>query len=131
MTAVIDASVLTAFYASADVTEALRNRLAATSAWFAPVHLDVEVLSALRRLAHVSSAVAASVPAALAHLSGFPLRRMPLAPLLDRMWELRQNITPCEAAYVALAEKLDAPLLTLDRRLAGANGARCSFEVLM
>ena len=126
----MDASVLTAFYASPDVTAAIKTRLRATAAWFAPAHVDVEVVCALRRLSRASSALDASMPAALAHLSGFPLRRMPLAPLLKRIWELRDNVTAYDAAYVALAEKLDAPLLTLDRRLANASGTRCSIELL-
>jgi hypothetical protein len=47
---------------------------------------------------------------------------MPLPPLLQRIWELRDNVTPYDSAYVVLAEQLDAPLLTFDRRLSGASG---------
>jgi predicted nucleic acid-binding protein len=59
-----------------------------------------------------------------------PLRRYPHGPLLSRIWELRDNLTVYGAAYVALAEALDAPLLTVDARLARAPGVRCQVELL-
>jgi predicted nucleic acid-binding protein len=55
---------------------------------------------------------------------------MPIAPLLDRMWQLRNNITPYDGAYVALAERLDATLLTCDAKLAAASGAKCEFDLI-
>lgn len=55
---------------------------------------------------------------------------MPLAPLLQRIWELRDNLTAYDAAYVALAERLDATLITCDGKLAGASGPRCAFELI-
>lgn len=63
-------------------------------------------------------------------LTGFPIRRMPLAPFLDRIWELRANVTAYGAAYIALAEKLDAPVITCEARSATASGSRCTFEVI-
>lgn len=51
---------------------------------------------------------------------------MPLAPLLQRIWALRDNVT----AYVALAEKLRGPLITCDSKLAGASGPRCTFDLI-
>ncbi len=71
-----------------------------------------------------------TVPAALIHLAGFPIRRMPVPPLLERMWELRDNVTPYDAAYIALAERLDAALVTCDARLASANGPTCTFDLI-
>jgi len=59
-----------------------------------------------------------------------PLRRAPHRPLLDRCWELRENLSAYDAAYVALAELLDAVLLTADARLAKAPGPRCRVELL-
>jgi len=53
-------------------------------------------------------------PTALMHLAGFPLRRMPIAPRLERMWQLRRNTTAYDAACVALAERLESPLITSD-----------------
>ncbi|MDQ3592779.1 MAG: type II toxin-antitoxin system VapC family toxin [Actinomycetota bacterium] len=129
--AVIDASVLTAFYAADDPRRtAVAARLAVGDALFAPAHLDAEVVSALRGIAQRSPALRPAVPTALRHLAGFPIRRMPLAPLLQRMWELRDNVTAYDAAYVALAERLDGPLVTSDSKLAASSGARCTFEVI-
>ena len=101
------------FYLSDDPRRAdVVSRLSAGDALYAPAHLDAEVIAALRGLARVKPAVERTVPAALRHLAGFPIRRMPLGPLLDRMWELRSNVTAYGAAYVALAEQLTAPVIT-------------------
>ena len=130
--AVVDASVFTSFYAADDPRRDLvAARLAVGDALFAPAHLDAEVVSALRGLARSNPVLSASVPAALHHLAGFPIRRMALAPLLSRMWELRDNVTPYDAAYVALAERLDARLVTGDSKLAAVTGPRCEFELIM
>ena len=129
--AVIDASVLTVFYASDDPRHAaVAARLGAGDALFAPAHMDVEVASALRGLARRNPMVRAAVPGALSHLSGFPIRRMPLAPMLQRIWELHDYISPYDAAYVALAERLDGPLLTCDGKLTAATGSRCTFDLI-
>jgi predicted nucleic acid-binding protein len=129
--AVVDASVLVAFYAAEDPRRAaVSARLAVGDALFAPAHLDAEIVFALRGLSQRKRALSEAVPGALRHLAGFPIRRMPLAPLLQRIWELRDNITASDAAYVTLAERLDGPLLTCDGKLAGARGPRCRFELI-
>ncbi|MHB1063023.1 MAG: type II toxin-antitoxin system VapC family toxin [Georgenia sp.] len=127
--AVIDASVLVAFYAADDPRHALvAERLSSGDALFAPAHLDVEIVSALRGLARNNPRLERVVPDALEHLAGFPIRRTPVPPLLDRIWELRHNITAYDAAYVALAERLDAVLVTCDTKLVNASGPRCAFD---
>ena len=129
--AVIDASILTAFYAADDPRrDAVSARLVAGDALFAPAHVDAEVVSALRGIARRNPVVRTAVPGALRHLAGFPIRRMPLAPMLQRMWELQDNITPYDAAYVALAERLDGPLITCDGKLTAVKGARCTFDLV-
>lgn len=70
------------------------------------------------------------MPAALRHLASFVIRRLPLAPLLERMRELRDNVTPYDAAYIAIAERLDAPPLTRDGKLAATSGPTCRFELI-
>ncbi|MBE7190391.1 type II toxin-antitoxin system VapC family toxin [Jatrophihabitans endophyticus] len=128
----MDASVLVAFYVSDDPRrDDVVARLAAGDALYAPAHLDAEVVSALRGLVRAVPGRESAVPVALRHLAGFPIRRLPLAPLLDRMWELRANVTAYDAAYVALAEQLDAPVITCDAKLASASGPRCSFETII
>jgi predicted nucleic acid-binding protein len=129
--AVIDASVVTAFYAADDPRRGMVvARLTTGDALFAPAHLDAEVVSALRGMSRRSPALAAAAPEALRHLAGFPIRRMPLAPLLQRIWQLRDNLTAYDAAYVALAEQLDAPLVTSDAKLAGSSGPRCTIDLI-
>ena len=129
--AVVDASVLAAFYAADDPRRAaVVECLAVGHALFAPAHLEAEVVSALRGMARGNAVLSQAVPSALRHLAGFPIRRMPLAPLLERMWELRGTITAYDAAYVALAERLKGPLITCDAKLTAASGARCSFDLV-
>jgi predicted nucleic acid-binding protein len=67
---------------------------------------------------------------ALLDLADMPLRRHPHTMLLERAWEVRHSLSACDAVYVALAELLDAPLLTCDRRLAEARGHRAVVELL-
>jgi predicted nucleic acid-binding protein len=59
-----------------------------------------------------------------------PITRVPVGPLLQRAFELRANVTAYDACYVALAEALDCPLVTTDRRLANASAITCVTEVL-
>jgi predicted nucleic acid-binding protein len=67
---------------------------------------------------------------AMSDLRALPLRRTPHRPLLARCWELRDNLTIYDAAYVALAEALEVLLLTGDSRLARATGPACTIEAL-
>jgi predicted nucleic acid-binding protein len=67
---------------------------------------------------------------ALADYADFPIRRYPHDFLLPRVWDLRDNLTAYDAAYVALAEVLDATLLTHDRKLATAGGHQARIELL-
>ncbi|MBA8822988.1 putative nucleic acid-binding protein [Saccharopolyspora lacisalsi] len=128
--AVVDASVLTAFYvAGAPRPPQAVRRLSAGHALFAPARFDAEIVSALRGVAEGNAVLAEAVPGALRHLAGSSVRRVPVAPLMERMWGLRHNITACDAAYVALAEQWDADLITCDAKLAGSGG-RCRFDVV-
>jgi predicted nucleic acid-binding protein len=88
----------------------------------APHLFDLEVAAALRRLVLRGVTSSAAADAVLADLAELPLARYPHLPLLPRVWELRSGLTPYDAVYVALAEELDAPLLTTDPRLARAPG---------
>jgi len=82
----------------------------------------VEVAQVTRRLALDSVITPARGRAMLELLAEAPIRRVPVAPLLPRVWALRGNLTAYDAAYVALAEALPAPLLTFDRKIPGAPG---------
>jgi predicted nucleic acid-binding protein len=89
--------------------------------------MPVEVANILRRAAQVGN-ISADV-AALAHgdLLQLGVALLPYEPFAERVWELRDNLTAYDAWYVAVAERLSAPLATLDDRLAGSPGARCEF----
>jgi len=91
--------------------------------------VDVELASTLRRDVREGRVDERRGRQALSHLAALPLRRARHLPLLPRIWELRENVTSYDAAYVALAELLDVPLLTADARLARAPGPRCAVEL--
>lgn len=96
----------------------------------APHVIDLEVASAWWRLASAGQLDHRRVTLALADLDSLRLERAPHGPLLGRCWELRENLTIYDAAYVALAELVEATLLTGDARLASAPGINCDVEVI-
>lgn len=96
----------------------------------APEVIDLEVVSAFRRLCTAGRLDGERAEVAITDLQELRLQRVPHRALLGRCWELRENVTVYDAAYIALAENLRAPLLTGDRRLTTAPGARCTFELV-
>lgn len=96
----------------------------------APHLIDLEVAQVLRRSVAGGLIGAARAAEAMDDWRAVRLRRHPHAPFLDAIWSLRGSLTAYDAAYVALAEALDAPLVTADRRLAGAPGVRARVEVV-
>ena len=96
----------------------------------APELIDVEVVSVLRGRLRDGALDPRRAALALADLIDLPIQRARHVTLVSRCWELRNNVTPYDAAYVALAEALDCTLLTSDSRLAAAPGPRCVIEVL-
>ncbi len=96
----------------------------------APELLDVEVIHALRRLQRRGELDDRRAEQALYDLATLPFVRTPHRYLTARAWELRHNLTSYDAVYVALAEALDAPLLTTDAALARAPGLACEVELL-
>jgi predicted nucleic acid-binding protein len=87
------------------------------------------VLHALRRQALLGTLSRKRSSEVLTDLGNISFARYPHTPLMGRIWELRENLTAYDAAYVALAEALDAPLVTMDGRLAQAPGVRAAIEV--
>jgi predicted nucleic acid-binding protein len=96
----------------------------------APHLLDIEVAQVIRRYSANGEIDSERGRASLADLADFPLHRYPHDFLLPRIWDLRNNLTAYDAAYVSLAEVLDAPLLTRDRRLAAAAGHHARVELV-
>ena len=96
----------------------------------APHLIDIEIAQVIRRHSASGQIDQERCRTAIVDLADFPMRRYPHDLLLRRVWELRHNLTAYDAVYVALAEALDAPLLTRDRRLAGAAGLFARIEVV-
>ena len=128
---VIDASALIEVLLRTPAADAVEDRLFSPGRTLhAPHLLDVEIAQVIRRYAASGDIDGERGRLALTDLSDFPLRRYPHDFLLPRIWELRNNFTAYDAAYVALAEALDAPLLTRDKRLAGAAGHRARIDLV-
>lgn len=96
----------------------------------APHLIDLEVVQVLRRFVRARSLSEKRAEKALADFRDLPVVRYTHALLLDRVWGLRQNATAYDAAYLALAEALNAPFLTADKRLRGLRGLRARVEVV-
>jgi predicted nucleic acid-binding protein len=128
---VVDASaLLEALLRTPAAKEAERRLFDPRQTLHAPHLLDIEVAQVIRRYAASGDIDEVRGRAALTDLSDFPIRRYPHDFLLPRIWALRNNLTAYDAAYVALAEALDAPLLTRDARLAGAAGHHARIELI-
>ncbi len=96
----------------------------------APHLIDSEVADGLRRLVSVERLAPDSGWTALDAFRRLGMTRYPVFSLLDRVWELRDNLSACDASYVALAELLECSLLTADARLSRAPGIRCPITVV-
>ncbi len=126
---VIDASVLFEIVADTPRSELLRDVLTNDPDMAAPHLIDAEVLSVLQAQLRRGTLDATAADQAVADLSSWPGERWSHRPLLERAWELRDNVRGYDALYVALAEGLDATLVTLDARLQSATGPRCRIQV--
>jgi predicted nucleic acid-binding protein len=127
---VVDASCLSEVLIGAPGAEAIRRRLAADGDHAAPHILDVEVFGVVRREHLRGHLDRTAADQAIEDLETWPGERFGHRALLARAWELRDTVRGWDAMYVALAEALDATLLTTDRRLASATGPSCAIEAL-
>jgi len=126
-----DASVLVDVLRRSDGWEALAARLFRDDETLHVPHVvDLEIAQALRSLVRRGETGPARAGEALTDLGDFPLYRYPHAHLMVRIWEIRDSLTAYDASYVALAEALDATLLTRDTRLAGAGGHQARVELV-
>lgn len=94
----------------------------------APHLLDLEVAQVLRRLVREGTISSTRADQAIDDLRDLRVARYPHVPFLDRIWQLRQNLSAYDAAYVALAEGLACPLVTRDARLAETSGHGVRIE---
>jgi predicted nucleic acid-binding protein len=126
---VADASAIAEYLAAGEELTPYRPHLRG-STLHVPEVCDIEVFSALRRSTHRGVMAPSQFRGLLLSYAELPLRRHRLLRLVGRAFELRENFAPADAFYVALAELLEAPLLTADRRLARATRQRTAVEVL-
>jgi predicted nucleic acid-binding protein len=121
---VLDASAMLELLLGTKAGGRVATRVALARAVHVPHLIDVEVAGALRRLVLARELPEARGDDALADLLAWPLERHAHAWLLPRAWALRNSVTPYDAVYLALAEALGEPLLTLDAKLSRAHGHR-------
>ena len=128
---VVDASVVSEILLRTDRGKHAEDQLlGGRTTLHAPHLLDLEVAQVLRRHNAAGELEAGRGLGAMGDLADLPINRYPHGLLMARVWELRANLTAYDAAYVALAEVLRAPLLTCDRRLARAPGNLARVEIL-
>lgn len=128
---VVDASAVTELLLQTPLGSHVETRLFRDADdLHAPHLLDVEVVQALRRLVRAGEVLPGRAAEAIEDLTVFHVLRHPHVDLLERAWELRDNVTAYDAMYVALAEALDAPLVTCDGPLGATPGHAARVEVL-
>jgi predicted nucleic acid-binding protein len=125
---VVDSSAVVDVLAARTPDPGLAARLSAERL-HAPYLVDVEVMHAVRGLVRRGALSADRGVDACRDYSALRLIRYPHLPLLDRIWQLRDSLSAYDAAFVALAELLDAPLVTCDAKLAAAGGHEARVEL--
>ena len=126
---VLDASATVELLLGTPAGTTVAARVRAASSLHAPHLLDLEVLSVLRRLVRAGQVKAAEAGRALVDLRDLGIERYGHEELAGRIWTLRDALTSYDAAYVILAEALDAELWTTDARLAAARGHRARIRL--
>ena len=127
MTRVVDASVLVAALVDSGHAGQWAEDVLAEGPLAGPELALVEASNILRRLEHAGEISRLEATSAHRDLLRLALELFPFAPFAERVWALRTNLTSYDAWYVSLAEALDCPLMTLDRRLSRASGPRCDI----
>lgn len=128
---VVDASAVLEVLLQTSLADSLSRRLFDRhETLHAPHLLDLEVAQVLRRYCARGDLPAQRGLEAIFDLADLPITRYPHEPFLQRVWELRSNVTAYDAAYLALAEALEAPLVTCDRGLASSPGHSAQVELV-
>ncbi|MET3962900.1 putative nucleic acid-binding protein [Marmoricola sp. OAE513] len=127
---VIDASVLVAGLLEGGARGEAAAEVLLAPGLVAPELIDIEAVHVARGLRRAGKISEAAATAFVDELGRFAVDRFPHRALLVRMWELRDNLTAYDAAYVALAEALEAPLATADAAFTQAPGIRCAIQLI-
>ncbi len=130
MTVVVDASVLVDSLVEGPLAGLVDQRLHDEDAFWVPHLIDAEVGHALRAGVRRGELSVSAASGALDELARLPIERAPHVDLARTAWDLRHNVSYYDALYVALAAAFDAPLVTLDARLAAAPGLPAVVECL-
>jgi predicted nucleic acid-binding protein len=127
---VLDASAAVEWMLQTTAGHRIEQRIFSRPDTLHTVHLlDVEFAQVLRRLVREGTLAAGRAQQAIEDLAALRIQRYAPVLLLPRIWKLRQNLSAYDAAYIALAEELHAPLITRDRRIAAAPGHAAAVEV--
>ena len=118
---VLDSSAVVEWLLGLPLADAVGARILAADSLHAPALMDIEVAQVMRRYTAAKEIAADTGERALNVLRDLDVNRYTHESLLTTIWKLRHNLTAYDAAFVALAGVLDAPLITLDRRIAGAT----------
>ena len=127
---VVDASAMVELLLDTDLGRRIDTLVLEAPARHAPHLLDVEVCQVLRRFARAKQVPTQRAIEAIDDLTAFPVQRHGHAPLMERVFELRANLTAYDAVYLALAEALGATLVTCDVALARTPGRRTAIELV-
>ena len=128
---VLDASVLVEVLVDGPLAVSSQLAMLENPGWlWAPYLIDAEVGHALRGVVRAGKMTARAARGGLEDMMDWRLQRVAHEPLVDRAWQLRENLSFYDGLYVALAEAMKAPLLTLDSRLAGATGVKAEIELI-
>lgn len=127
----VDASAAVEIIVRGPASQRITERIFdAKSSLHAPYLIDLEVAQVLRRYLRGGDISGKRAGEALDWFLNLPINRYPHSPFLRRVWQLRDNLTAYDAAYVSLAEALGAPLVTLDARLARSRGHSAVVELV-
>lgn len=126
---VVDAGWLVEVLVGSPRAEPMRQVLVDDGDLLAPHLIDAEVLGVIRKHHELGWLDTTAARTAIADLKDWPAQRIGHGPLLERAWQLRATVRSSDALYVALAEALEATLVTTDRRLARAPGPTCTIRV--
>lgn len=129
MTVVVDASVVVAALVALGPYGVWAEQHLRSGDLVAPHSMPAEVTNVIRRIERTGNLSSEMASLAIRDLAGMPVGLYPFEPFVGRVWALRNSVSAYDAWYVAVAESIEAPLLTLDRRLASAPGPTCSFVI--